>query len=258
MNKENILKVFKDIQSGISKHSPEILVGIGIAGMLTTTVLAVKATPKALQAIDEAKKCEETCEKLPVKTVVKVTWKYYVPAAVTCVVSTACLIGASSVSLKRNAALATAYSLSKTALTEYKEQVVETIGEKKEKVIRDNIAKKKVENDPISKKEVIVTSSGKTLCYDSTGGRYFESDLEKIKSIVNELNRRMTVENYISLNEFYSELGLRNTDLGDVLGWNMDDGFIELAYSAQISEDGRPCIVISFDVAPRYDYQRLM
>ena len=53
--KTNLTNVMKGVRTGLSKHSPEILTGIGIAGMITTTVLAVKATPKALSLLDDAK-----------------------------------------------------------------------------------------------------------------------------------------------------------------------------------------------------------
>ena len=55
MSKPNMTALFKGIQSAVSKHSPEILTGLGIAGMITTTILAVRATPKALELIDERK-----------------------------------------------------------------------------------------------------------------------------------------------------------------------------------------------------------
>lgn len=51
MKKSNVAKLFNTIKSGMCKRSPEILIGFGIAGMITTTVLAVKATPKALMLI---------------------------------------------------------------------------------------------------------------------------------------------------------------------------------------------------------------
>ena len=62
MNKPNFSKIAKDAKRVLSKHSPEILTGIGLAGMITSTVLAVKATPKALKRIEEAK--EEKGEEL--------------------------------------------------------------------------------------------------------------------------------------------------------------------------------------------------
>lgn len=253
MNKPDLAKVFKGVQIFASKHSPEILTGIGIAGMITATVLAVKETPKALELI-EMKKEEEEVESLTVLETIKTTWKCYIPATITGVVSVACLVGASSVSARRNAALATAYKLSETALSEYREKVVETVGEKKDKAIRDQIDKDHIDNNPVSKNEVIITDRGTTLCYDNLAGRYFKSDIEKIKKAVNEINRQMLLNDYVSLNDFYDELGLDHTPLGDDLGWRIDRGYIEPRFSSQIAEDGTPCIVLSYEVAPRHDY----
>ena len=189
---------------------------------------------------------------------IKVAWKPYIPAVVTGVASVTCLIGASSVNTKRNAALATAYELSKTALSDYKEKVVETIGEKKEQSIRSSIAKDKVEKNPVNNNQVIMTSGGDTLFLDGISRRYFKSDIETIKAAVNEVNRRMVYDNYISLSEFYDEIGLDRTDVSDELGWNLDDGLLEIHYDTTMSSDGRPCIVLSYHIAPKYDFSRLM
>ena len=109
MNKPNLSNLVDESKLFITRRSPEILTGIGIAGMITTTVLAVKATPKALILIGQAENEKERDLK-PIETV-KVAWKPYIPAIVTGTMSTICLIGASSVNLRRNAALATAYKL---------------------------------------------------------------------------------------------------------------------------------------------------
>ena len=149
MNKLNAMSIAKNARMFISKHSPEILVGVGIAGMVTTTILAVKATPKALKLLEEAerknidKQLDDGIDEADIKNglppleVIKVSWKPYIPAAITCATSIACIIGASSVHVRRNAALATAYKLSETALNEYKEKVIETIGEHKEKIVKE-------------------------------------------------------------------------------------------------------------------------
>lgn len=272
MSKTKVTDFVKGIQNSLTKHSPEILTGIGIAGMITTTILAVKATPKAISLMDkeirrqnrelcdEAKKNgEDACpqiSKLKPVEVVKVTWKCYVPTVTIAAASIGCLIGASSVHSKRNAVLATAYKLSETAFSEYKEKVVETIGEKKEEAIRDKIHKERMEKDPVSKNEVFITDKGDTLCYDYYTGRYFRSDIDKIKRAINELNRKMLLENYVSLNEFYEEIGLARTSTGDRLGWNTDTGLLDLNFSSQLSEDGTPCLVIDFKVMPKYDFDR--
>lgn len=253
MGKLSLKNMASDIKTTMVKNAPGILVGVGIVGMAGTTVLAVRATPKAI-ALIEAKKRELDIDSLtPVETV-KTTWKCYIPAAVTGVMSTACLIGASSVSARRNAALATAYNLTRVALNDYKEAVVETIGEKKEQVVRDTVAKNRIEKDPVKTTEVIVTERGTTLCYDAVFGRYFRSDIDTIKRAVNELNRSIVSSMYASLNEFYDEIGLPPIEIGDKLGWNVDDGQIEVDFSSQLAADGTPCLVISFNVAPNYGY----
>lgn len=257
MGKLNLSNIAKGVRTAMKKHSPEILTGIGIAGMITTSVLAVRATPKALILIED-KKDEEGVDKLtPVETI-KAAWPCYIPAAVTGALSVACLIGASSVNVRRNAALATAYTLSESALKDYQEKVIETIGEKKEQDVRDAVAKDRISRDPVSCKEVIITERGNALCYDVISGRYFKSDIDKLKKAENELNRQMRDEMYISLNEFYYEIGLKGTSIGDDLGWNIDNGYINLDFSSQLADDGTPCLVVNYHVEPRYDYRRLM
>jgi hypothetical protein len=239
----------------LKKHSPEILTGIGIAGMIATTILAVKATPKALILIEE-KKDQENAGKLAPIELVKTTWKYYVSASVTCGISIFCLIGASSVNVGRNAVLAAAYTLSESALKEYREKVLETIGAKKERAVRDAIVKDKIDKNPVSSQEIIITPNGNTLCYDVISGRYFKSDIEKLKKVENKLNRRMISEMYVSLNDFYYEIGLRDTKMGDDLGWSVSRGFIDLCFSSQLADDGTPCLVLDYHVAPQYDFQK--
>ena len=256
MGKTNLATIAKDIRKFASKRSPEILTGIGIAGMITTTILAVRATPKALELIEEQKE-EESVDELSSFEVVKIAWKPYIPAMVTCVVSTACLIGASSVNTKRNAALATAYKLSETALSEYREKVVETIGEKKERIVRDKVAEERVKKNPVSKNEVIVTGNGKTLCFDPISGRYFMCSIETIKRAENELNKQMLhdISGYVSLNEFYDELGLDHTSVGNDLGWNTNQ-LIDIDFSSQLNDNGEPSVVLDYLVAPKYDYYK--
>ena len=263
MAKLNFSKLCKDIGATMSKHSPEILTGIGIAGMITTTILAVKATPEAMELLDRAKhkKQEELNEKVelaPVE-VVKAAWKPYVPAVIIGVTSTACLIGGTHVSLRRNAALATAYQLSTTALSEYKEKVVETIGERKERAIHDELAKDKVEKTPVKPNEVIFTGKGESLCLDELSGRYFKSDRNRIDRAMNKLNQRMAggMEMYISLNEFYDAIGIPQIPMGETLGWRVDKGLIDIHYGAVLTGDNEPCMVIEFLVPPEYGFNKL-
>lgn len=253
MGKPNLASIAKSVRTAMKKHSPEILTGIGIAGMITTTIMAVRATPKALILIRDKKDELGTDELTKIETV-KAAWPCYIPSALVGTASVLCLIGASSTNMRRNAALATAYTLSETTLKEYQEKVVETIGEKKERDIREQVAKEKLIKNPV--REVILTErGGNTICYDVISGRYFKSDRDTINRIVNELNRQMRDEMYVSLNDFYYELGLDGTKLGDDLGWNIDKGYIDINYSSHLDANGTPCLVIDYQVAPVYDYR---
>lgn len=255
MNKEGLKRTIKSAERVLTKYSPGILTGIGIAGMIGATFMAVKATPKALYLI-ETKKEEAEVEKLTSVETIKTCWRCYIPATLTTVLSAVCLIGASTVSAKRNAALATAYSISEAALREYQEKVVEVIGEKKEKAVRDAVAKDQIERDPVTKSEVvIIDSNSNTLCYEPLSGRYFKSTIDKIKKAEIKLDRQMIQEMYVSLNDFYWEIGLDGTDLGDQMGWNLSKGYMDLSFSSQLADDGTPCAVIVYGIPPVYDYQ---
>jgi hypothetical protein len=258
MSKPNISMLMKSAQLWMSKHSPEILTGLGIAGMVTTTVLAVKATPKALNLIERKKEDLEltTDDKLTVVETVKAAWKPYIPAAVTGTLSVSCLIGASSVNMRRNAALAAAYHLSETALTEYKEQVIETIGKGKEKKVRDNVDKARVEKNPPNDNNIILTGDGDTLCFDYHSGQYFKTSIDKLRKVENELNSRLLREDYISLNDFYDEIGLPFTQIGSDLGWHVEKGLIEFSFGSTLYKD-KPCLVLNYNIAPQHGYNNL-
>ena len=253
MSQTNFIKT---AQRFVKSHTPEILTGLGTAGMICTAVLAVKATPKALKLIDE-KKQELNKDKLTAGEVIKTTWKCYVPAAVTCVASATCIIGSNSVHTKRHAALAAAYKLSETALTEYREKVVETLGEKEEKKVHEALMKDKVDKNPVSNNEVIITAKGDTLCCDGQGERYFKSSRDEIVRCINEVNRKMNQEGYVSLNDLYSELGLFPTKLGDIVGWKADWSQIEPRFSTQLADDhSTPCLVLDYFNPPKSGYDK--
>ena len=68
----------------------------------------------------------------------------------------------------------------------------------------------------------------------------------------------MLDEGYISLNDFYYEIALPETKLGDELGWHIDNGLVDLRFSSQLAEDGTPCLVIDYQIAPKYDYIKIV
>lgn len=246
----DIKKIRNNVVNAISDKSPEILIGFGLAGMLTSTVLAVKATPKALDILEQEDRELSKVDK------VKLTWKCYAPAAIGYCASAACIIGANSVNSKRNAVLAGAYKISEAALLEYRDKVTEVLGEEKEKEIRDSIAEDRVRKTE-RKGEVIVAGKGDTLCYDMHSGRYFKSNMDEIKRKLNEINYKLMQDNILSVNDFYDQIGLDPISTGYDFGWLVDDGLIQLYFTSILTEDGQPCLAVHFDNMPRMGYDRL-
>lgn len=254
----SVKAVMKSVQLDIHKNAPLILTIAGVTGLVTTTVLAVKVTPRALELIEKEKHIRKetgNTEELTKLDIVKTTWTCYVPVVISGTAAAACIIGANSINGRRNVALATAYSLSESALSEYKSKVVETLGEKKEKEqIHDEIMKDRIKKDPPRGNQVIM-AGGDTLCYDSLTGRYFRSSIEKVKAVTNDLNYSMLTEMYIKLNDYYDELRIPYAEVGDYLAWDVEDGKIEPIFTAQMTDEGVPCLVVSFQNPPKYrDY----
>lgn len=233
----------------VKEHSPEILIGIGITGTVTAIVSAARSTKKAVMIVTEEERARQV-EELPSKEKFKLVWRCYLPAAMIEMAAIACILGASSINNRRNMALATAYNLSETAFREYEHKVIETLGEKKDQKIKDEVAKERVEKNPVKSTEVIVTEKGNTLCLDVTSGRYFRSDADKLRKIENEINRRLRDEINIPLNDFYYEIGLEETSTGRDLGWNIDHGYLSIYFSTQIAANDEPCLVVNYDVVP--------
>jgi hypothetical protein len=261
MNMQVIQKVTQNFGRVLTRNSPTILTGMGVAGLVATTVMAVKATPRALELIEEdwnnrtengtydASDWPQTPQEI-----IQITWKCYLPAAVTGILTIGAIIMANKINLRRTAALASVYALSEAALKEYQAKVIETIGQTKERKVKDDIAKDRITKNPVSDNEIVITSLGDTLCYDALSGRYFKSDIEKIRQVLNKSSRDLMSEMFIDLNTIYGDLGLKGTKMGDMVGWHIDDGLIEADFSSQLTENGTPCLVLDFVVEPRYNY----
>lgn len=260
MGKPKLNAFWEGVQTFGRKYGPNIAIGGGIAGLCFSIYTAATETPKYLEAIEEEKRKIDISggEKLPPMTIVKTCWKCYAPTIIMSSLSVACILAGTSANYRRSTALAAAYKLSETALSEYKDAVVETIGEKKEKVVREKVAEKQLEKNPESKSNVFVTGRGETLCYDPLSGRYFKSDVEQLRKIENDLNYRLIHHMYVSLNEVYVMLGLDTNELGAALGWNIDRcGYIKIDFDAKLTDKNEPCLVVDFSDMPVYDFERL-
>lgn len=236
-------KLLQETGKQISKRSPEILIGVGIAGMVGSTVYAVKATPKAMILLDQ-KKSELQTRELKPTTIVKTTWKCYAPSIILSGLSTVCIIAGCGEFHKRNVALATAVSISQSALNDYKDKIVEVVGSDKAKEVSKAVAAKKVKEHPSSDEEVIFTGNGDDLCYDMISGRYFKGSINTVERAVNEMNRIINQDGSVSLNDLYYEIGLPPIRMGEVLGWSNDYGLIDPTFTSELTRDNKPCIVV--------------
>lgn len=239
------------------KESPTILLALGVTGVITTVILAVKATPKALYLLDgemfhRAKKDPlREPEPLTKLETIKLTWKCYIPTVLIGTTSIACIIASNSINLRRNAALASIYTITEATLKEYQQKVVDVIGKNKEQKIRDEISQDKLNNNPFDGQTVILTGRGETLFYDSLSGRYFKSDIENIRQIQNDFNRDLLTEMYKPLNDLYEKIGLEDTEIGRHIGWNIESGMLDISFGAKIAKDGIPCIVMNYKLVPQ-------
>lgn len=248
------------------RNLPAILTSFGIGGMITGTVLAAKATPKAMEAIRQ-KKQEEGHEELTVVQTIQAVWKFYLPAALCELGSAGCMIAALKEGNKRQAALMTAWNAAENGLREaqaYRQFVREKIGAKKEAEIYQEAVQQSVNQNPPPKdmnQELIDGVAPKPACYDTSFGRYYYVDYDTVAKAVNKLNNEINtgLNGYVSLNDFYTEINVSRIEYGDRLGWSTETGLIEIPEKDDLTyagtPNGWPCWVLIFVNPPQYEYQ---
>lgn len=245
---------------GLGRNSPHILTGLGVAGAIMSVIMAVKATPKALEVIHQETEFRrdprsvsendpehlEPDEELAPLDVVEVTWRIYAPTAAMLILTSICIVGANSILTKRNSALAGLVALAEGALYDYQKEVVKQIGPKKERLIQDKLGQKDLDDHPFTKEtKVHLTGQGDYLCRDQLSGRYFYSNIESIRRAEVAFNKQLVNDWAISLNEFYHDLGLDPIDMGVAVGWTMEHGLMDVdAISGLAGEELIPCLVL--------------
>jgi hypothetical protein len=252
----DLLATFHQANKIMQKNSPTILTALGVAGLITTVVMAVYATPKAVEIIKQEEHERDLdneegapIEPITVPEVIRLAWKEYIPSAIMGAATIACIVGSNSVNIRRNSALAALFSLTETAAREYREKVKEVIGEKKEQEVRDEIAQDAVDKHPLKDNSIVITGNGNTLCFDKLSGRYFSSNINTIKKIELNYNQLLLRRDYLSLNCLYEELGLETIPMGEDLGWTTKY-FLEFKFSSRLTPDQEPCLVVDYQVGP--------
>lgn len=256
----------KQLLRTIDRNSPTILTAVAVAGMCTTIAMAIRGTLKAKDILDHEASwradewSEQTGEHqsaypgdFTTQEILELTWRCYIPTAGMTILTISSIIGANRINLRRNAALASLYSIAQSTLEEYQKKVVEEIGEKKNDLIRGEIAQDRIDKTPVEEKTVILTGNGNYLCFDAFSSRYFRSDIEKLRRAANSFNQRLLREGYLGINEFYDELGLEPIELGDEFGWIAERALLEMKFNTKTQKETmEPCLVIDYIITPTH------
>lgn len=252
MDVKNILRA---AQKFTINNSPAILTGIGVAGTITTAILAGRASYSSALLLETAliEKRQTDRGTLTTQEKVAVVYKEFIPAAVVGTVTILAIIGANHVSSKRAAALAAAFKISEQMADEYRQKTVEKLGKKTEEEMRSELAKDRMDRTP--GRDVIILGEGKTMFFDEMSGRYFESTRQRIDSAVNQINYQLNQTFCASLTEFYDLLDLPKCEFSDELGWNSDE-LLAVEYVAVMMEDGQPALAIRYNTNPFRFYEK--
>lgn len=243
----------------LKKHSPEILVVGGVVGLVTSGVMACKATTKLSAILDDSKEQIELFDKVSanpemvneeytvedaekdkkivkVQTAVKVA-KLYAPSIAVGVVSIGAIFASNNIMRKRNVALGAAYATVDRAFKDYRNRVVDRFGEELDKELRYNLKTKEVKEtveDENGKKKTVkrnikymdspMPSEFAVIYDDGCAGWTKDPEDNKFFLIQQQryANERLKRRGYLSLNEVYELLGFPSTKAGQVVGWLYD------------------------------------
>lgn len=233
----------------LKKNASTILTCVGSVGVIATSVMAVKVTPKALALLENAE--TEKGEELTKTEKIKVAGPAYIPAVLIGASTIVCIFCANILNQRQQAALMSAYALLDNSYKNYKKKIKELCGNDVENSVRNEIAKDKYNEKPSP------VENDMQLFYDEFSQRYFESTTENVIHAEHEVNRMLTIKHSIYLNDFYILLGIDSVDYGDYLGWAMDkmveiqrNSWIDFHHQKVIMEDGMECTIISMHTEP--------
>lgn len=244
----------------IKKHSPEILIVAGIAGVVTSAVMACKATTKINDILDQTK--EEVSkvndalanEKIPedvyskedakkdlaiiyIQTGVKLV-KLYGPSLILGALSITSILASNNILRKRNVALAAAYAAIDNSFKEYRGRVIERFGKDLDRELKYNIKAKEISETTVDEngKETTVTKTVPVVESEepSDYARFFcegcagwtkdpEMNLVFLKQQQNWANELLKTRGHLFLNEVYDMLGIERSKAGQVVGWVYDE-----------------------------------
>lgn len=263
----------------LGKHSPTILAGFAVVGVIGTGVLAGRGHLKAYQIIEEErdKREKEAYRDLPseilddytqdeIEDIVnlkkamsrsetfKMTWLCYLPAGISAFFSIAAIIASNSINQKRLAAMSILLSSAETALSKYEDKVTSMFGKAKADKIKSEIANDMLPSHTPDDSSIVNTKHGDTLFFDRVRGLAFRSSMEYILQQQNDFNADLLSDGGgdASLNDWYYMLGLDSAELADVVGFTKDVP-LKLEFNTKQMDDGQQITLIDYQVHPRWD-----
>lgn len=252
--------ILKAAENFVTSNSPGILTGLGVAGAVTTAVLAGKAGYSSALILAEERdrinpgvKNDLNKQALFPKEKLQLVWKEFIPPAVVGAVTIAAIIGANQIGARRTAAITAAFKLSEELSQEYKDRVIKTLGLKNEEKMRSELASDKMAMNPPGG-NLLVVSGSDVLFYDEWSGRYFHNTMDAVMKAVNEINHKVNNYFHASLSDFYELIGLTSTSGSDYIGWNSDE-LLDVQYSPTIYKD-KPAIMIGYNHEPIKGFDR--
>lgn len=257
------------------KVVPIGLTVLSTGGMVLTTVLAVKATPKVLDDIQELKAekkeisevymdnelhCHIYYEQPSKKELLHIYAKRYWPALMTGIATVACMASATILSQKSQASIAGAYALASDSFKRYRKSAKNVFGEDADEKIIDDVEAHmtKCERRYISAPNFMIGNTSlnesdeeERLFLDVYSNRYFYSTLSRVIEAEYHTNRNLALGAEVSLNDFYDFLGIDKISGGDLL-WSICDDYLWIDFDNQLEtlEDGREVYKIYFPFEP--------
>lgn len=240
----------------LKRNASTILTCVGCAGVVATSVMAVKATPKAISLINEAK--DKKGEKLTKFEIVRTTASVYIPSILMGMSTIACIFGANILNKRSQAALMSAYALLDGSYKDHKNKISKLYGEEGTNRIKEELAKDKYKESDIKVEDDII------LFYDEFSKRYFESTMYKVQYAEYAINRNIYMREYTTLNNFYEYLNIDGINSGDYLGWSergnishYGKSWIDFSHSKVIMDDGLECKIITMLTEPYPGFEDL-
>lgn len=247
------------------KKSPGILAALALSGWASATYFAIKATPAANLAVENA--IIDKGEDLTIVEKGKIYAKHYWRAGILAFLATVSLFGSVYAGERKRAILEATLKLSSAALTAQTNAIVEKFGPEALDTIRETVAKNRIETKHnvklIEQKDLYTDGSepcGRVVYHDVYTGYEYETEPAYITEGVAEANKLLRRGDELTQNEFFDCIKCKRISdnnlpkhQGDIYGWSQWKGPIEITYEPTgkpIIDGGVTYIMMKFNIDP--------